>query len=155
MVGQPIGRLGNVINGDILGSPSTLPWATAHTNIHAVLQPGFDVCTPAHCIAYQPAAVYEAIGTILIGVLLFALRRRGARPGALVVSYVALYAVSQIVIFEWRASEPAVLFGLKQAQVTGLVALVVFAPLLFAVWRRTSRSDVPVEPSLASVRHAA
>ena len=29
VVGQPIGRIGNLINGDILGSASTLPWATA------------------------------------------------------------------------------------------------------------------------------
>ena len=38
VVGQPIGRIGNIINGDILGAPSTLPWATAYTNPNAILQ---------------------------------------------------------------------------------------------------------------------
>lgn len=147
VVGQPIGRIGNVINGDILGSPSTLPWATAYTNPHAVLQKGFDLCTPARCVAYQIAAVYEAIGTILIGALLFWMRRRGARPGALVVSYVALYAISQIVMIAWRVSEPVVLLGLKQAQVTGLVVLCVVTPLLWLVWRRTSTNDRTGEPA--------
>ena len=51
------------------------------------------------------------------------MRRRGVRPGALVVSYLALHAISQIVIFQWRASEPTVLLGPKQAQITGLVVL--------------------------------
>src|SRR5258708_33688177 len=31
-VGQPIGRLGNVMNGEILGPPSDLPWAIQYTN---------------------------------------------------------------------------------------------------------------------------
>ena len=50
VVGQPIGRIGNIINGDILGGPSNLPWATAYTNAGAVLQPGFKLG-----VAYQPA----------------------------------------------------------------------------------------------------
>ncbi len=41
VVGQPIGRIGNVINGDILGARSNLPWATGYANPHAVLQTGF------------------------------------------------------------------------------------------------------------------
>jgi prolipoprotein diacylglyceryltransferase len=44
VVGQPIGRIGNLINGDILGAQSTLPWATAYANPHAVLQSGFRLC---------------------------------------------------------------------------------------------------------------
>ena len=67
VVGQPIGRIGNLINGDILGSASTRPWATAYANPGAVLQKGFQLCTPARCIAVQPAAAYEALATIAIG----------------------------------------------------------------------------------------
>jgi len=76
VVGQPIGRIGNVINGDILGSLSTLPWATAYVNPHAILQSKFQLCDPnGFCPAYQPAAVYEALGTIAIGVVLWMLLR--------------------------------------------------------------------------------
>src|ERR1035437_5096271 len=80
VIGQPIGRIGNVINGDILGARSDLPWATAYANPHAVLQSGFRLCTSASCVAYQPAAVYEALGTIAIGLVLFARRRRAGLP---------------------------------------------------------------------------
>jgi phosphatidylglycerol---prolipoprotein diacylglyceryl transferase len=146
VVGQPIGRIGNVINGDILGAASTLPWATAYVNPHAVLQTGFHLCTTSSCTAYQPAAVYEAIGTILIGVILFVLRRRGVRDGALAVAYIPLYAVSQLILFQFRASEPVLGLGLHQAQWTALVILLVVAPLVFFAWRRHHR-DIVAAPA--------
>ncbi len=137
VVGQPIGRIGNVINGDILGAPSTLPWATAYSNPHAILQSGFSLCTPAHCIAYQPAAVYEALGTISIGIVLFLLVRRNVRPGVLAITYVGLYAISQLILFEFRASEPPGPLGLREAQWTSIAMLVLGVPLLYLLWRRT------------------
>jgi phosphatidylglycerol:prolipoprotein diacylglycerol transferase len=138
VIGQPIGRIGNIINGDILGAPSTLPWATAYTNPNAILQRGFSLCDPNafECTAYQPAAAYEAIGTILIGLVLLLLLRRRVRDGVLVITYVALYAVSQLVIFQWRESEPVIGLGLKQAQMTAIVVLAVGVPLLLALRRR-------------------
>lgn len=143
VVGQPIGRIGNVINGDILGAPSNLPWATAYVNPHAVLQSCCKLGT-----AYQPAAVYEALGTILIGVILFAMRRRGVGVGALAVAYVPLYAISQLILFQFRASEPLVGLGLHQAQWTALVILLVVAPAIYLVWRRTAGSP-PAETAAA------
>jgi len=137
VVGQPIGRIGNIINGDILGAPSTLPWATAYTNPDAILQTGFNVCTPAQCIAYQPAAAYEALGTILIGIVLFLLVRRNVRAGVIAMVYVALYAISQLVLFEFRKSEPKGPLNLREAQWTSIAVLVIAVPALYLIWRRT------------------
>jgi phosphatidylglycerol:prolipoprotein diacylglycerol transferase len=147
VVGQPIGRIGNIINGDILGGLSTLPWATAYTSPDAILQPGFYRCIPDafECPAYQPAAAYEALGTIVIGLILLALVRRGVRDGMLAISYVTLYAVSQLIIFHWRESEPAIVAGLRQAQLTSMVVLAVGVPLLLVLWRRT-RPRAPDAP---------
>jgi phosphatidylglycerol:prolipoprotein diacylglycerol transferase len=137
VVGQPIGRIGNVINGDILGARSSLPWATGYANPHAVLQQGFHlVSAPDGPWFYQPAAVYEALGTIVIGLILFAMRRRGVRNGALVVAYIPLYAISQLILFQFRASEPVIGLGLHQAQWTAIIILVVVAPVVFLAWRR-------------------
>jgi phosphatidylglycerol:prolipoprotein diacylglycerol transferase len=136
VVGQPIGRIGNIINGDILGPPSNLPWATEYVNPHAVLQ---SCCN--NYTAYQPAAAYEALGTIAIGVILFALRRRGVRNGALAVAYIPLYAISQLILFQLRSSEPVLAFGLHQAQLTAIVILVIVAPAVYLIWR--SRIDIP------------
>lgn len=139
VVGQPIGRIGNVINGDILGSRSNLPWATGYANPHAVLQQGFHlVGDPGGPWFYQPAAVYEALGTILIGVVLYLMLRRGVRFGALAVAYLPLYAVSQLILFQFRASEPVLALGLHQAQWTALVILLVVSPAVYLVWRRSA-----------------
>ncbi|HEV3124141.1 MAG TPA: prolipoprotein diacylglyceryl transferase [Candidatus Dormibacteraeota bacterium] len=144
VVGQPIGRIGNIINGDILGDPSSLPWATSYSNPNAVLQSGFSYCNPpAPCVAYQPAGAYEMLATILIGVILFAMRHR-VRMGVMAISYVALYSISQIIVFFWRASEPTVLWHLKQAQVTAIVILAVVVPMLIVLRRRFPPSAAAV-----------
>ncbi|MBJ7593686.1 MAG: prolipoprotein diacylglyceryl transferase [Candidatus Dormibacteraeota bacterium] len=138
VIGQPLGRIGNVINGDILGARSNLPWATGYANPHAVLQSGFHLVDyqPGAPWYYQPAAIYEALGTIVIGVILFAMRRRGVRNGALAVAYIPLYAISQLILFQFRASEPVIGLGLHQAQWTAIVMLVVVTPLVYLAWRR-------------------
>jgi len=116
-VGQAIGRIGNIVNGDILGAPTNLPWGFiyAHPNSFA----------PSHTIPYQPAAIYELLcDLVLIGVL-FALRNRLKTPGLLVTIYYAGYAISQFLVFFLRDSEPVVAFGLKQAQLTSVVVFLV------------------------------
>jgi phosphatidylglycerol---prolipoprotein diacylglyceryl transferase len=137
VVGQPIGRIGNVINGDILGYPSNLPWATAYDNPNAVLQPHFLLG-----VGYQPAAVYEALGTIAIGLVLWALLRRRVPDGVMAITYIALYAVSQFAIFFLRGSEPPIFLGLKQAQWTAIGMLVLGVPMLIVLWRRWRPSPV-------------
>jgi phosphatidylglycerol:prolipoprotein diacylglycerol transferase len=124
-VGQAIGRIGNLINGDILGAPTALPWGVIYAH------PGS--FAPSHTIAYQPAAVYELMCDLALIGLLFGLRNHLKTPGLLVSVYLGGYAVTQFVVFFLRASEPVVGIGLKQAQLTSLVAFAVALGL--AAWR--------------------
>jgi len=131
-VGQPIGRLGNFMNGEILGPPSNLPWAVRYTNPESM--------APQLGVAYQPANLYEALGTLIIlGILLY-LRHRGVRPGILGATYLILYPVSQLVLFNWRTDyeTPALLWGLKQAQLTSIGVLAVVIPIVVYFWRNRS-----------------
>jgi phosphatidylglycerol:prolipoprotein diacylglycerol transferase len=151
VIGQPIGRIGNIINGDILGGPSNLPWATAYTNPHAVLQSTSQVhyalCVPGACTAYQPAGAYEALATLCILGVMLVLRRRGVAPGVLFIVYLSLYAVSQFGLDFVRESEPILWLGMKELQLTAIVAFVVGLPILVVLWRRT---QARAEPALAS-----
>jgi phosphatidylglycerol:prolipoprotein diacylglycerol transferase len=134
-VGQPIGRLGNVMNGEILGPPSDLPWAIRYTNPASM--------APHLGVAYQPANLYEAVGVLLIlGVLLY-LRRRGVPPGILGLTYLTLYPVSQLILFYWRTDSetPAILWGLKQAQLTAIVMLLTIVPVFVFIWLRSRRAS--------------
>jgi len=136
-VGQPIGRLGNFMNGEILGPPSNLPWAVRYTNPESM--------APHLGVAYQPANLYEALGTLcILGILLY-LRRRGVAPGVLGLTYLVLYPLSQLVLFNWRTDyeTPALLWGLKQAQLTALAVLAVMVPIVIWVWRSRNKSSRP------------
>ena len=132
-IGQPIGRLGNVMNGEILGPPSNLPWAIRYTNPETM--------APHLGVAYQPANLYEAVGTLLIlGVLLY-MRRRGVPSGWLGIAYMVLYPISQLIVFNWRTDyeTPAIVWGLKQAQLTSLFVLAVVVPILVWAWRASTQ----------------
>jgi len=116
VVGQPIGRIGNLINGDIL-VPRAPPLATAYANPGRSSRRGFTSAPPASCIAYQPAAAYEALATIAIGVLLLLLCRRRVPLGVIAITYVAAYSITQLIVFELRASETGRAARLRQSAV--------------------------------------
>jgi phosphatidylglycerol---prolipoprotein diacylglyceryl transferase len=129
--GQIFGRIGNLINGDIIGYPSTLPWSTVYQN------PASWAClNPATCnVPVQPAAGYELIiNLILLSVMLF-LAKRVRRPGVLMLVYLYGYAITQFLVFFARANDivsfVGLNWGLKQAQWTSLVVLVALLPLTY------------------------
>ncbi len=132
-VGQPIGRLGNFMNGEILGPPSDLPWAVRYTNPESM--------APHLGVAYQPANLYEALGTLcILGILLYVRRRRVA-PGVLGLTYLVLYPISQLILFNWRTDSetPVLLWGLKQAQLTSIAVLAVV--IAAGVWLWVNRRE--------------
>jgi phosphatidylglycerol---prolipoprotein diacylglyceryl transferase len=112
-VGQFFGRIGNIINGDVIGYQTTLPWGFVYKNPNSF--------PPRHDIAYQPAAVYEAVIDIILFSILWFLRKK-VPPGILFFVYIFGYSVSQIIVFIWRDNE-VVLLGLKQAQLTAVVVI--------------------------------
>ncbi len=123
VVGQGFGRIGNIINGDIVGAPTTLPWGFIYKHPNSFVAD--------HTIAYEPAAVYELLFNIAFFAVLWPLRNRFSRQGLLFVVYLMGYSLGQFVLFFLR-TEPLVAFGLKQAQVTALVVLV--AAVGLGVW---------------------
>jgi phosphatidylglycerol:prolipoprotein diacylglycerol transferase len=138
-VGQFFGRIGNLVNGDILGPPTNLPWGViyAHPNSFA----------PSHTIAYQPAPVYEMIANLILIGILFALRYRLNKAGMLAAVYLVGYSLSQFIVFFLRDSEPIVGLGFKQAQLTSIIVFV--AAVALAAWRwRVAPVEPPVAPTI-------
>jgi phosphatidylglycerol:prolipoprotein diacylglycerol transferase len=138
-VAHPFARLGNIINGDIIGYPSTLPWSTVYDHPASWACRNLEAGT-CH-VPVQPAAAYELLlGLLLIGILL-PLVRRSCRPGMLLLTYLGGYALTQFFAFFARANTVVPFFaldwGLKQAQWTSLVILLLLIPLGLCVrhWR--------------------
>jgi phosphatidylglycerol:prolipoprotein diacylglycerol transferase len=130
-VGQFFGRIGNLINGDVIGYPTDLPWGI--TYLHPNSFP------PRHDIAYHPAAIYEMIINIILFSLLWSSRKH-VKPGILFFVYLICYSISQIVVFIWRDNE-IIFAGLKQAQLTGIGVLIVsLIGLIWFMGRKQERS---------------
>jgi len=133
--GQIFGRIGNIINGDIIGYRSTLPWSTVyqHPNSWACLN-------PATCnVPVQPAAGYELLTNVVVLAIMFYLARRVSRPGALLLFYLYAYSVTQFLLFFARDNVIVTFlgldWGLKQAQWTSLVLLIVLLPITYLISR--------------------
>jgi phosphatidylglycerol:prolipoprotein diacylglycerol transferase len=125
---QAIGRVGNIINGDILGPPSTLPWATRYTSPHTF--------APVPGVAYQPAGAYELLASLLLFAVVGFVLGRHLPSGSAAVAYLVGYPLTQVALFFLRATEPVLLFGLKQAQLTALAVLFIVVPVLLVLRRR-------------------
>jgi phosphatidylglycerol---prolipoprotein diacylglyceryl transferase len=139
-VGQFFGRIGNIINGDVIGYPTTLPWGFIYAH------PGS--FPPRHDIAYQPAAAYEALINILLFSLLWSLRNR-VKPGILFFVYIAGYSLSQVIVFIWRDNE-IVFWGLKQAQITAL-GVIVAAGVLYCFYARKKEKTAEIEKPISQI----
>ena len=147
-VGQIFGRIGNLINGDIIGYPSTLPWATVYQNPHS-----WACLTPTTCnVPVQPAAAYELLTNLVVLALLLFLARRVTRPGILMLVYMYCYVTTQFLLFFVRdntiVSFLGLNWGLKQAQWTSLVLFVVLLPATYFILRRSH--PIPVGESAAT-----
>ncbi|QBD76329.1 prolipoprotein diacylglyceryl transferase [Ktedonosporobacter rubrisoli] len=144
-VAHPFARLGNIINGDIIGYPSTLPWSTVYDNPASLAcqNPAAGICH----VPVQPAAAYEILFNLLLIAILLPLARRYRRPGMLLLTYLGGYAITQFLVFFTRANAVVPLFtldwGLKQAQWTSLIVLLFLIPLTAWVWRWRFAQPVP------------
>ena len=133
--GQIFGRIGNLINGDIIGYPSTLPWSTVYQN------PNSWAClSPTTCnVPVQPAAGYELLANLVLLALLLFLSHRVRRPGVLMLVYLFGYATTQFFLFFARSNDVVSFLGLnpglKQAQWTSLVVLLLLIPITYLVLR--------------------
>jgi phosphatidylglycerol:prolipoprotein diacylglycerol transferase len=118
-IGQAIGRIGNIINGDIVGY-KTNGWGFEYTNPNTF--------GPLN-VPVQPASLYELLISLALFVLLWNLRTRVHPAGMLAMIYIVLYGVSQFFIFFLR-DNIVILGGLKQAQVTSLVVIALTLPVI-------------------------
>lgn len=128
-LGQTLGRIGNFLNGDAFGTPTSLPWGIV-----------FPLDSPAG-MAYpgqplHPAMLYEALGNFLIFLALWRLSRRPARPGFLAALYFVLYALVRFPC-EFVRGDALWLGPFRAAQVVSVLLILGFGSwlLLGRLWR--------------------
>lgn len=125
-LGAGLGRAACIITGDSVGKPTTGPFGFAYTSPNAMV--------PQLGVYYTPTPVYEMILNLSIFFVLWKLRNQNLRQGVRFLIYLVLYSTGRFVITFW-SSYQTVAFGLNQAQLVSLGALLIGLPSLFYVMR--------------------
>ena len=129
-IGLLLGRLANFINSELWGRPADLsvPWAMVFPNGGPL---------PRH-----PSQLYEAgLEGILLFLVLALMIRAGAlkRPGLILGSFIAIYAVARIVGEFFREPDPQLGFlwgGLTMGMLLSVPMIVAGIILVVLAWRR-------------------
>jgi len=91
---QSIGRIGNFLNQELYGLPSSLPWAIYIDPLHRI--PGFESVE-----RYHPLFLYEIIWNLMnMGVLLWLLHRKAEKlkTGDVFLVYLIIYPIGRFML---------------------------------------------------------
>jgi phosphatidylglycerol:prolipoprotein diacylglycerol transferase len=126
-----VGRIGNFIDGQIVGSVTSVPWAVKFPDAE-----GFR----------HPVVLYDGLKNLLIVPVLMRARRLGVPPGGLAARFLFLYAFLRIFIDYFR-EYPLTLLGLPAGQTMNLLMAAAGLVLLWRNRRRPmARLTLPVAP---------
>ena len=144
MIGLTIGRIGDVINGEHHGSPTTAPWGVEYVNPNTLGQPG---------VVVHPEVAYEMVLCLAIlgAILPFHQRLKARLPdGVLGLTYFALYAFGRFFLSFYRL-DPTIFLGLRQAQLASLLVVIIALIAAPILWRRARAASVPAPVTPARV----
>ncbi|HQW51753.1 MAG TPA: prolipoprotein diacylglyceryl transferase, partial [Tepidiformaceae bacterium] len=117
ILGQGIGRLGDLINGEHLADRTGLPWGVKYLHPDSPQyryslnnQDPNDPLRPLDTYAVHPVAGgYELLGDfIILGILLFVCRRFIRVPGWVFCSYIAMYGIMRFFLSYFRFDEQTI-----------------------------------------------
>lgn len=142
ILGQSVGRMANLLNGDAFGHPTGGP---------------FGILYPVTSLAYRtygaqplwPAEVWEGQADVLIFVALLAFSLTKHAKGQVFALYIMLYSLARFFLEFLRGDYGTLLWGLKSAQLTSAAAfLLAFAAFIYFRYRRptVAASDVKETP---------
>ena len=118
LVGQSIGRIGCLINGDAWGAPTNLPWGVVYTN------PADSLPHSLLGVATHPYPAYEIIWNMAILGVLWRVSKSRLPEGTIFCLYAVGYSLGRIILSGVR-QETIVVWQLQQAQIIGIAGLVV------------------------------
>ena len=117
ILGQAIGRLGDLVNGEHIADQTSLPWGVEYTNPGSPQYSYFHNLHPeqcaklaedplGNCAVHPTAGGYEMLGDLAILAILLLVARRFIRvPGWVFASYIAMYGVMRFFLSYTRIDE--------------------------------------------------
>jgi phosphatidylglycerol:prolipoprotein diacylglycerol transferase len=134
LLGMAIGRVGCLLNGCCYGLDTDCSCAFIYTNpgTYAPLN------TPV-----LPTQVFHLVWNLIAFGIIWAVRKRLKPVGSTLLMFLALYAAGDLTIRFFRAGTPF-LFGMQEAQVIGILILVITVPWLttrMVLYRRKMKAE--------------
>jgi len=137
ILGQAIGRIGNLMNGDAYGLPTSLPWGIR-----------FPLHSPAGRaypgLATHPSMVYEMLLDLAIFILLWRVRDKGYGDGFTTAMYFILYSLARFLV-SFTRGDSLWLGPVRAAHVISVILVIGFSlfVLLRRLYRRTMCGNIP------------
>lgn len=110
--GLAVGRIGDVVNGEHFGPPTSQPWGIRWTHP--------DVLAPSAEVAYHSGGLYEVVLALVIVAVVVPAARRLTMPTDLLWLVLALYGAGRLLMFFWRDDSEAAVLGLHTAQLVSV-----------------------------------
>lgn len=121
---QAIGRLGNLINQEIYGPPTDLPWGIFISEQNRL--PGYEAS-----VYFHPLYLYEVVANIVLFTALYYFYRRGFKTSRLITYYLAGYGVIRFCLDFFRLEGNTGVYGLSYTQ--WLILALYLAAVLFGI----------------------
>ena len=131
ILGQTVGQIACLLNGDTYGKPTSLPWAITFTDPQALAPLG----VPLH-----PIQIYELLAYGAVFLVVQRVARSRAADGATALTYTVLYGAARFAM-EFFRGDPPVVAGIVVPQA---VSVLLVAAGLVGAWlirRHLWRSD--------------
>lgn len=144
LLGQAIGRLGNYINQELYGPPTTLPWGIPIEAAHRIAPWNDMTQFPLETTRFHPTFAYELIWNLLfVGLLTWVIIRYGnqLKTGIIAASALIVAGVGRTWVELFRPDQPR-FFGTPVS--TSMVISIIFALIgVFILLVKLGKINVP------------
>lgn len=117
-LGQTIGQLACLLNGDSYGRPADVPWAITYTDPRSL--------APLN-IPLHPIEIYEVLGYLLVFLLVWKTRKVYRADGLSFFTYLAAYGGTRFVVEFFRGRPAIFAWNIPAAQVFSIILLLTAA----------------------------
>lgn len=130
-VAQMVGRLGNLVNQELYGPPTDLPWGVYILPENRL--PGYESFSYFH-----PLFLYEALGNLVLFALLYRAYKRGEFGPRLLGLYVGGYGIIRYLLDFLRLEGVSGVYGLSYTQwgILGLYLAAFVFGVVYQIWHR-------------------
>ena len=144
LIGQAIGRLGNYINQELYGPPTTLPWGIPIAAEHRIPPWNDLVQYPVETTLFHPTFAYQMIWNLVFaGVLIYLVVKHGdkLKTGVIAGSALLIAGVGRTWLEAYFRPDQPRFFGLGVS--TSMIVAIIFALFgLFIILVKTGRLKV-------------